>query len=191
MSLMMDDNLAGSGNTITEVASVSRRRRRGSRSIALRSAKPTLQASDTPSIPSRYWPSCSPRVSFPTSRGRDVGRNRDGGVAAQARRPGEEHQEEILHVHQGESRLLKYTRLDWGSPSPPLLPSTHVTYTQNVSHLRSLTPCQRRRASSRRPHARRTIRRASWRTTTWSTSPPRTERFGLGRRALWTFTTRF
>ena len=27
MSLMMDDNLAGSGNTITEVASVSRRRR--------------------------------------------------------------------------------------------------------------------------------------------------------------------
>ena len=52
MSLMMDDNLAGSGNTITEVASVSRRRRRGPRSIALRSAKPTLQASDKPSIPS-------------------------------------------------------------------------------------------------------------------------------------------
>ena len=160
MSLMMDDNLAGSGNTITEVASVSRRRRRGPRSIALRSAKPTLQASDTPSIPSRYWPSCSPRVSFPTSRGRDVGRNRDGGVAAQARRPGEEHQEEILHVHQGESRLLKYTRLDWGSPSP-LLPSSHVTYTQNVSHLRSLTPCQRRRADGyhRRSRLQERVRR--------------------------------
>ena len=163
MSLMMDDNLAGSGATITEVASVSA-------SCAVHGFGLSLPPPRTPAHrpkarawdgdPSRVAPLLTLHLALAfalLSFSLLAGGNCDGGMVEKEGSSSEEREEEILHVHEG-----AWTRHDRDGAFSPLNPSTTLRADKSRNFLS--------------PLLHHTTLRGSWVTITLSTSPLPTAR---------------